>query len=161
MRANDLLPSVQRWIEESGTVTARVRLPAEPPPSRSQPPSLLRLPPPPPADIGDVAWTRLVLGLAKLGGWRSAHFRKAMAKGGRWMTAVAGNGKGFPDLFLAHPVRRQALAAELKTGGGRRSKEQEAWADVLWCCNVPCYEWRPSDWTTVVGVLIGEPEGGG
>lgn len=96
--------------------------------------------------------------MAKLGGWRRAHFRKAMTRRGNWVTAVGGDGKGFPDLFLANVGRRLALAAELKTGCGRRTADQEIWADVFWSVGVPCYCWHPRDWCELVGVLIGEPE---
>jgi hypothetical protein len=47
--------------------------------------------------ITEAAFLRQVLDLAKLRGWRTAHFRPAQTSRG-WRTAVQGDGAGFPDL---------------------------------------------------------------
>lgn len=86
---------------------------------------------------------RAVLGMAKLFGWRCAHFRTANTTQG-WMTPVAADGKGFPDLVL---VRGSELVfAELKAEKGRMSPEQVEWREALLSAGVRCAIWRPADW---------------
>lgn len=95
---------------------------------------------------------RQVLGLAKLYKWRSAHFRPGMNRRGVWQTAVAGDGKGFPDLVL---IRGDTLLAiELKVGRNKVEPEQQVWLDAF--SGVPgCYamEWRPQMWDQIAGIL--------
>lgn len=86
-----------------------------------------------------------VIELAHLLHWRCAHFRPAQTQTGRWLTPVAADGAGFPDLLMA---RGQVLiAAELKTAKGRLSPAQTEWLDALSnACDV--YVWRPQDWSS-------------
>jgi hypothetical protein len=88
----------------------------------------------------------MVIDMAHLFGWRVAHFRKVQTHG-RWMTAVAADGKGFPDLVLAKLGR--VIFAELKTDKGRLSVEQELWLKEL----PDCVVWRPRDWEQIERVL--------
>lgn len=71
-----------------------------------------------------------VLGIAKAYGWRSAHFRPARTAHG-FRTAVQGDGKGFPDLVLAHGPAGRLVFAELKAQRGRHTPEQGAWLGTL------------------------------
>lgn len=88
--------------------------------------------------------TRLVIQLARLLKWRSAHFRPAMLRSGKWVTPVQGDGKGFPDLVLVRPPR--LLFVELKVGKNRMTPEQVAWmTDLAELPGVECYVWRPDD----------------
>src|SRR5690606_4527127 len=63
--------------------------------------------------VTESAFQRQVLALAKMLGWRTAHFRPAMNQRGDWRTPVAGDGKGWPDLVLVKGER--VLFRELKT----------------------------------------------
>ena len=81
---------------------------------------------------------RIVIDMAHLFGWQVAHFRPAQTAKG-WRTAVAADGKGFPDLVIAR--ERQVIFAELKTKTGRLSEAQCRWLDVLPNAVV----WRPAD----------------
>ena len=83
-----------------------------------------------------------VLELAKRLGWRTAHFRPALTPTGRWVTAVQGDGKGFPDLVLAR--KGVVLFIELKSDKGRLSVEQKAWYDELPFPHT--FVFRPKDW---------------
>lgn len=94
-------------------------------------------------------WQKQVIELARLFKWRVAHFRPAMTKHG-WVTPVAADGKGWPDLFL---VRERVIAAELKSDKGKLSPDQEAWRDALATAGIPVYVWRPSDFDTVAHTL--------
>ncbi len=88
--------------------------------------------------------------IARLRGWRSAHFRPARTARG-WRTAVQGDGRGFPDLLL---VRGSVLlAAELKAGRGRPTPEQAAWLAALEAVGVRTFVWRPTDWPAIEQTL--------
>jgi hypothetical protein len=69
-----------------------------------------------------------VIHLARLYGWRCAHFRPARTEKG-WRTPVQADGKGFPDLVLVRGP--ELIAAELKADKGRVSPEQQAWLDAF------------------------------
>lgn len=104
-----------------------------------------------------------VLDLAALLGWRCAHFRPArVMRGGRetYETPVDADGKGWPDLTLAHPKQRRLLFVELKAARGRLSLQQIEWLDALTdseCAEVYC--WYPADWNdgTVERLLRASP----
>lgn len=99
-----------------------------------------------------------VLELARLLGWRVAHFRPARTVTG-WRTPVAADGAGFPDLCL---VRERVLFRELKAERGAPSSEQLAWLDALTAAGADAGIWRPSDWTAGLieaelrGLVVGE-----
>jgi hypothetical protein len=76
-------------------------------------------------------------------GWRVAHFRPAQARSGRWLTPVAADGKGFPDLVL---VRERVIFAELKGDGGRVSAEQAEWLSNLARADAEVYLWTADAW---------------
>jgi len=100
--------------------------------------------------ISEKAFTAQIIALARWYKWRTAHFRPAMTKRGRWVTPVQGDGAGFPDLVLCHKGKGRLIFAELKTEKGKLSAKQNEWIDDLrWCeekysCVVACV-WRPSD----------------
>lgn len=90
-----------------------------------------------------------VMRLAKLNGWRSAHFRKSMTKRGNWVTAVAGDGKGFPDLVL---VRERVIVVELKATT-KPTDDQLLWHEAFRAAGIDVYVWYPSDIDEVIAVL--------
>lgn len=102
---------------------------------------------------------RQVIELAQLCGWRVAHFRPAMvrAEGGKvkYVTPVQADGKGFPDLVLAHAKRRQLVFAELKTDTRRTTFEQDMWLKALAAAGADVFCWRPADWSFIEAVLRG------
>lgn len=89
---------------------------------------------------------RTVLDLARLYGVLVAHFRPAMLrdKDGRerWVTAVQGDGKGYPDLTL---VGAGVLFRELKSERGPATAEQKKWLAALRSAGQDAGIWRPSD----------------
>ncbi len=96
-----------------------------------------------------------VIECARYLGWRVAHFRPALTGKG-WRTAVSGDGKGFPDLVLAH--REHGLIfAELKTETGAMRPEQDEWIDVL-RRSATVAVWKPRDWSSglIEAMLRGE-----
>lgn len=84
-----------------------------------------------------------VLDLAKQLDILTAHFRPARTADG-WRTAVAGDGKGFPDLLLVG--LEGVLWRELKGEKGRTSREQERWLCALSEAGENAAIWRPTDW---------------
>ena len=102
-----------------------------------------------------------VIALARSLGWRTAHFRTSKSQRGRWLTAVQGDGKGFPDLILArgpgYAIR--LVVAELKVKKNKPTVEQYAWLGVFESI-APTFVWYPKDWDRIVEVLSSEVENG-
>lgn len=103
-------------------------------------------------DMTEAEFQKAVLDLAKLSGWRVAHFRPARTAHG-WRTAVAADGAGFPDLVLAHPDRGAVLFRELKSERGRLTFEQHEWGRTLTAAGADYAVWRPADWPSIVARL--------
>lgn len=92
-----------------------------------------------------------VLSLAKLRGWHVAHFRSVYdGNAKRWMTPLAGDGKGFPDLVLC---RDRVIYAELKSKTGRLRPEQVVWVDKLRAAGQEVHVWKPADLDEISKVL--------
>lgn len=77
--------------------------------------------------------------IARLQGWLVFHPTPHRVGSAAWRT----DGKGFPDLCLAHRDRG-VVFAELKTDVGRLSKEQNDWGLAI---DPHCeyHIWRPND----------------
>lgn len=113
--------------------------------------------------MSEKEFLRQILQLAKLYGWKTVHFRPALTQRGRWVTAVAGDGKGFPDLILVKVPPSDCIggslgagriiAAELKAGRNKATAEQEAWLAALKMAGVPAYLWTPKDWPEIERIL--------
>lgn len=100
--------------------------------------------------VTEAQFQRQVLQLAKLTGWRTAHFRPGMDRRGNWQTAVAGDGAGFPDLVL---VRETVLFVELKVNGNTLAPDQIAWRDALRAAGANWHHWTPDDWPAIEQTL--------
>ncbi len=102
------------------------------------------------ATYTEAAFTRDVLRLAQLLGWRTFHARPARTQKG-WRTAVQGDGKGWPDLVLLRGAT--LIVVELKVGRGKLTAEQAAWVAAFEAAGVAVYLWRPQDWPQIEAVL--------
>lgn len=100
--------------------------------------------------ITEATFQRQVLQLARLCGWRVAHFRTAQNARGDYRTPVAGDGAGFPDLVL---VRERVLFIELKTDRGTLAPNQTTWRDALLNAGATWHLWRPKDFDEIQKVL--------
>lgn len=100
--------------------------------------------------ISEAAFQRQILDLARLRGWRTAHFQKAKV-GRSWQTPVMGDGRGFPDLILIRAAR--ILAVELKVGRNQPTPDQLAWLAAFQSAGVPSFVWRPEQWPKIQRVL--------
>jgi hypothetical protein len=94
------------------------------------------------ATMSEAELSDSVIELGHLFGWRLAHFRPARTARG-WVTPVAADGKGYPDLCM---VRDRIVFAELKSDNGALTVEQQDWLHALGAAGVERYVWRPSDW---------------
>lgn len=110
--------------------------------------------------LTEAQWQEQVLGMARLFGWRCAHFRSARTEKG-WRTPVQADGAGFPDLVLVRGT--ELIFAELKANRGRATEAQHEWVNALahvaaavagveycddWEVGKPrmnVYFWRPRD----------------
>jgi len=99
--------------------------------------------------MSEAEFTRQVLALAKLLGWRTFHARAARTTKG-WRTPVQGDGKGFADIVC---VRERVLWIELKTDTGKLTPEQDAWIKSLRGADQEVHVWRPRDWPEIEKVL--------
>lgn len=90
-----------------------------------------------------VVGSRSKPGLARVYGWRIAHFRPAMTSRGM-RTAVSADGAGFPDLVMLRGDRQ--LVVELKSDDGKVADDQKEWLYAFAAANVDTYVWRPARW---------------
>ena len=104
----------------------------------------------------EAEFTRQVLQLAKLCGWRTLHLRPGRTATG-WRTPVQGDGKGFPDLCMVHPGRGLICFAELKVGKNKLTPEQMGWIFALEQTDAIVRVWTPADWPSIEAVLRWEP----
>lgn len=102
----------------------------------------------------EAQFQREVIRLAQQHKWRVAHFRTAMNKRGHYMTPVAADGAGFPDLLMIRGQR--VIAAELKTNKGRTSAQQKQWLAAFEETPVETFLWRPRDQENIHTTLKGD-----
>jgi hypothetical protein len=99
----------------------------------------------------ETEFTDKIVDLAHTFGWSVAHFRPARTEHG-WRTPVAYDGKGWPDLVLAH-VDHGVMYREVKTDSGQVSAEQAAWIALLRVAGADAAVWRPADWPEIQHTL--------
>ena len=97
-----------------------------------------------------------IIDLARLCGWRVAHFRTVRMtrrdRTTRYLTPVQADGAGFPDLILVRGTRM--VAAELKREEGKPPAfEQLQWLEALGLAGAEVAVWRPRDWDTIERTL--------
>jgi hypothetical protein len=99
--------------------------------------------------VTETEFSTFVIDTAHLFGWKVAHFRPARTKHG-WVTPVAADGKGYPDLTM---VRERVIFAELKVGRNKLSEEQASWVAALASAGAEIKVWRPEDEDLIVETL--------
>ena len=90
-------------------------------------------------------FTKAAIAQAHLYGWLAVHWRVSFTKDGRPLTAVQGDGVGYPDL---HCVKGNwQIFAELKVKRKKPNTEQLAWlAALAQLPNTITAVWYPKDW---------------
>lgn len=97
------------------------------------------------------SWEDTIIETAQLLGWKVMRIRPIFdGKRKRWVTGIAADGKGWPDVTL---VRERIVCAELKSGTAKPSPEQRAWLERLAAAGVECYTWRDTDYDAIVTTL--------
>ncbi len=105
--------------------------------------------------LSEAQWQAQVVQMARTFGWMVAHFRPALNQRGKWQTAVAADGAGFPDLVLVHAKTGDLLFVELKSDSGVLSAAQQRWLLALEPNplgeerDLRARVWRPSDFPKV------------
>ena len=93
--------------------------------------------------------------MARLFGWRIAHFRSVETKRQGWQTPVQGDGKGYPDLCL---VRERIIFIELKCGKNKLEPEQEVWRDKIILAGGEWYLLTDKNWEEgLAEKILGHP----
>ena len=90
------------------------------------------------ADASERLFQDKVEQIAKMNGWLIFHAQPHQVRPGVWRS----DGRGFPDLVLAHPTRG-LIFAELKAQHGRLSHDQARWLAAISAAEVEHYVWRP------------------
>jgi hypothetical protein len=85
---------------------------------------------------------KAIIELARRLGWKVAHTPPIATERG-WRTAVAADGKGFPDLVL---VRDRVIVAEVKGDSDRLRPEQKQWLSAFRMAGIPAHVWTPQSW---------------
>lgn len=101
----------------------------------------------------EAQFLKMVMELANILGWKTAHFRPALTARG-WRTAVQGDGKGFPDLVMVKDGH--IIFAELKVPPNKLTREQDVWIESLglcWSGTVSVFVWTPDDWPEIEKTL--------
>ena len=105
--------------------------------------------PAPELRITEAEFQTQVVDLARLLGWRVAHFRAARPGQG-WRTPVSADGEGFVDLVLA---RDRVMFVELKSDTGTLRPAQREWLIALRAAGAEVHVWKPSLWPEVEATL--------
>jgi VRR-NUC domain len=90
--------------------------------------------------VTEDALLELVRGLAGQLGLLATHRRDSRRDAG-WSS-------GFPDLVIVSPAGHGVIFAELKSEGGRLSRDQQRWFRGLQACGQVYVLWRPADWAS-------------
>lgn len=99
----------------------------------------------------EAEFLKQVLQFARLHRWRAAHFRPAMTRSGRWVTACQADAAGFPDLLLLRGL--EAIVTELKVGTRKTTHEQDLWLASFGAAGIPAFIWTPKDWPLIERTL--------
>ena len=101
-------------------------------------------------DYSEALFLDQVKQLAVMNGWKVFHPSVHQVGNGSWRS----DGRGFPDLVLAHR-ERGLIFAELKTMVGRLTAEQVVWANQIQP-HAECYVWRPNQLELIAERLGGK-----
>lgn len=105
-----------------------------------------RKPPNPYRAVSETDFQQQLIDALHLHGWSLvAHFRPQQNGSGKWSTAVAADGVGFPDLLAIHPGAGDVIAIEVKREGQHPTDEQQEWLDGFTAAGVDAVCWQPHD----------------
>lgn len=102
----------------------------------------------PSSKLSEKVFTKSILNLARMLGWRTAHFHDSRRQVKPGVFVGDRDAAGFPDLVLVRPPR--IIFAELKTDTGKATQKQKEWLLALDDCAcashglTAVYLWRPA-----------------
>jgi hypothetical protein len=85
---------------------------------------------------------KAIIALARTLGWRVAHTPPVKTEHG-WRTAIAADGRGFPDLLF---LRERIFVAEVKGDGDALTADQKMWLSAFRLAGVEAFVWGPKEW---------------
>lgn len=94
--------------------------------------------------ISEKDFQKQVIELARLYGWKVAHFHDSRRQVKPGVFVGDKDAAGFPDLVLVRPP--ELVVLELKRELGKTTSEQDAWLAALVACGVEACVVRPSEW---------------
>lgn len=95
-------------------------------------------------DISEADWQDQIVDTLHLHGWKVAHFRTSMTAGGRHMTAIQYDARGFPDLVCTHAGAGDVMVIECKREYEQATPEQLQWLTWFEAVGIDAYVYRPS-----------------
>lgn len=101
-----------------------------------------------PGGVTEREFQKAVVDLARLRGWKVAHFHDSRRQVRPGVFVGDRDAAGFPDLVLVHRSHGVAYA-ELKAERGRPSPEQIGWIQAFHVAGQVAYVWRPSNWPEI------------
>ena len=107
--------------------------------------------------MDEQTFQRMVVEVARINGWKVAHFPASLSVRGRHMTATAYDAAGYPDLTLVSSSG--VMWRELKTDKGIIGPKQIEWLRILHESGCDAGVWRPKDWARIVQELTTKKEG--
>lgn len=94
--------------------------------------------------LSEKDFQKQVLDLARLYGWKVAHFHDSRRQVKPGVFVGDKDAAGFPDLVLVRPP--ELVVLELKRELGKTTPEQDEWLALLSACGVEASVVRPSNW---------------
>ena len=96
--------------------------------------------------ISEASFQSAVIALARLCGWRVAHFHdsRRQVSWNKWVGDA--DAAGFPDLVMVRAA--ELMFVELKADKGRLTKLQTVWMGFL-SQVAECHVWWPKDWDDI------------
>ena len=105
--------------------------------------------------ISEAGFQQQVIQMAKLRGWKVAHFRgvQVTRRDGSTFhqTPVQADGAGFPDLVMLRGARQ--VSAELKVPPNKPTDRQMAWLAAFAMAGAETFVWTPDDWPLIEKTL--------
>lgn len=93
------------------------------------------------------AFQKRIMDLARMYGWRVAHFHDSRRQVRPGVFVGDADAKGYPDLTLVRPP--ELIFIEVKAELGKTTPEQEEWLGLLAASGFETFVVRPSGWGVV------------
>jgi VRR-NUC domain len=102
-------------------------------------------------EISEKAFQKQIMDLARMYGWRVAHFSDSRKQVKPGVFVGDADAAGFPDLFLIRPP--EILVIEVKKELGKTTDIQEEWLADFRACGIEAFVARPSTFDEILARL--------